>query len=129
MNILLTSVGRRSYMVNYFKDALKGIGLVHAANSNKTYAMQLADKSLITPLIFDESYIDFLLNYCIENNINAIISLFDIDLPILATHRTQFAQCGIDVLVSDYETTQICNDKWLTYLFLKENRLMRLKRF
>jgi hypothetical protein len=35
VNILLTSVGRRSYLVQYFKDALEGLGKVHVANSSE----------------------------------------------------------------------------------------------
>lgn len=115
MNILLTSVGRRTYMVNYFKEALIDIGEVHAANSVETYSMKIADKSVITPLIYDDNYIEFLLSYCIENNIKAVISLFDIDLPVLAKNKIKFAEQGISVIVSDYEFIQICNDKWLTY--------------
>ena len=121
MNILLSSVGRRSYMVNYFKDALKGIGLLHAANSTETYAMQLADKSIITPLIYDDSYVDFLLNYSKENDITAIISLFDIDLLILAKNKNKFSEIGVKLVISDYDTIQLCNDKWLTYKFLIDN--------
>lgn len=118
MNILLTSVGRRSYLVNYFKDGIKGIGQIHAANSVQTYAMQLADKSIVTPLIYDESYIDFLLNYSLNNNIKAIIPLFDIDIPVLAMNKKRFSDEGIQIVVSDYEISKICNDKWLTYKFL-----------
>lgn len=121
INILLTSVGRRTYMVNYFKEALNGIGLVHAANSVETYSLSIANKSVITPLIYNENYIEFLLNYCLENNIKAVISLFDIDLPVLAKNKVRFAEHGISVIVSDFEFIQICNDKWLTYIFLKEN--------
>ena len=119
MNLLLTSVGRRTYMVLYFREALKGIGKVHAANSTKTYALSLADKSIVAPLICDNSYVDFLFDYCVKNEINAIISLFDIDLPILAKNKKKFADAGIHVIVSDYEFTSICNDKWATYQFLK----------
>ena len=119
MNILLTSVGRRSYMVNYFREALDGTGLVHAANSELTYAMQIADKSVITPLIYEGNYIDFLLKYCQENEIRAIISLFDIDLPILSRNKKLFNNSGVQVIVSDYGLTQVCNDKWETYLYLK----------
>src|SRR6056297_98478 len=121
MNILLTSVGRRSYLVKYFREALKGNGLIHAANSIETYAMQLADKSVVTPLIYDENYIDFILDYSLENNIRAIISLFDIDLPILAKNKKRFEASGIQVIVSDYEITKICNDKWFTYQFFVDN--------
>jgi len=108
-------------MVNYFKEALKGIGQVHAANSVETYTSQLADKFVVTPLIYDNSYIHFLFDYCLKNNINAIISLFDIDLPILAKSKQRFADRGIYLLVSNYKFTQICNDKWLTYKFLIKN--------
>ena len=119
MNILLTSVGRRSYIVSYFKDALKGIGEVHVSNSVESYSMELADKSVITPLIYDESYIDFILSYSVKNKIKAIIPLFDIDLPILAKNKIRFKEKNINVIVSSFEVTQICNDKWLTYKFLK----------
>ena len=36
MNILLTSAGRRTYMVEYFKEVLNGNGEVHASNSDYT---------------------------------------------------------------------------------------------
>lgn len=121
MNILLTSVGRRTYMVNYFKEALQGNGLVHAANSSETYAMKIADKSVITPQIYDYNYIQFVLQYCNENNIKAVISLFDIDLPVLAKNKQKFVDNDITLIVSDYDFIQICNDKWLTYNFLIKN--------
>lgn len=117
---MLTSVGRRTYMVEYFKKALDGAGEVHAANSVKTYALQMADKSVVTPLIYDKSYIDFLLQYCRTNSIRAIIPLFDIDLPILSKSKQVFKDYHIDVIVSDPLFIQICNDKWLTSIFLNE---------
>lgn len=119
MNILLTSAGRRSYLVKYFKEALKGEGLVHASNSVWSPALQIADKTVITPLIYDSLYIDFLLKYSLKNKISAIIPLFNIDLPILSKSIKKFSQKKIKVIVADYETTLICNDKWKTFKFLK----------
>lgn len=122
MNILLTSVGRRAYMVKYFQEVLAGTGEVHVCNSDDmTVAFQYADKSVISPLIYDDKYIPFLLNYCQENCIDALISLFDIDLLMLAKHKEDFANIGTKVIVSDESFVSICNDKWKTYLFLKEN--------
>ncbi len=119
MNILLTSAGRRTYLVNYFKKALTGKGLVHASNSVMTYTLSQADKYVITPAIYDTSYIDFLLKYCVKENISAIVSLFDIDLPVLARHSERFAEIGVRLVVSSVQATSICNDKWETYCFLK----------
>lgn len=122
MNILLTSVGRRSYLVKYFQDALNGQGEVHVANSSEiSPAFQVADKAVVTPLIYDDNYIPFLKNYCIENDISAIISLFDIDLPILSKHKKEFLDIGVTVVVSDFSSVEVCNDKWKTYQFLVSN--------
>ncbi|SFL58839.1 carbamoyl-phosphate synthase large subunit [Porphyromonadaceae bacterium KH3CP3RA] len=119
MNILLTSVGRRTYMINYFKEALKGTGLVHASNSILSYSLLQADKYFITPSIYEANYIDALLTYCIGNDIDVVISLFDIDLPILALNKSRFEGNGIKLIVSKIEVLNICNDKWNTFLFLK----------
>lgn len=124
MNILLTSVGRRSYLVNYFKEALNGEGLVHVANSTSiSPAFKVADKYVVSPLIYDKQYIPFLIEYCKANNIDVLISLFDIDLPVLASNRQLFDEIGTRVIVSDRKVIDICNDKWKTYLFLRENGL------
>lgn len=122
MNVLLTSVGRRAYMVKYFKEVLAENGQVHVCNSDdKTVAFHYADKSVISPLIYDDNYIPFLLDYCKENKIDILLSLFDIDLMVLARNKQKFADVGTRVIVSEPELIEICNDKWKTYLFLKEN--------
>lgn len=123
MNILFTSSGRRSYLIEYFKEELKGIGEVHAANSSPDApALRVADKAVVTPLIYDTSYISFLLEYCQQHAIKAIIPLFDIDLPILANHKQDFEVIGTQVIVSDERVIDICNDKWKTYQFLVKNK-------
>lgn len=122
VNILLTTVGRRSYMVDYFKKALDGAGEVHAANGTaQSPAFRVADKSVVTPLIYDGNYIPFLLSYCKGNRIDAIISLFDVDIPVLSKHKAEFAAIGTTVITADPWVTEICNDKWKTYQFLLEN--------
>ena len=122
MNILFTSVGRRSYLVKYFKEALGNMGEIHVANSSSlSPAFQVADHYVVTPLIYDDNYIPFLLNYCREKQIDAIISLFDIDLPILSRNKKVFQENGVKVIVSDYKVIDICNDKWKTYQYLRDN--------
>ncbi|MBE6741314.1 MAG: ATP-grasp domain-containing protein [Ruminococcaceae bacterium] len=109
-------------MVNYFKDVLNGKGKVFVANSSElSPAFRVADGCVVTPLIYDENYIPFLIEYCKKNNIKVIISLFDIDLPILSKNKELFNKNGINVIVSNLSTVEICNDKWKTYLFLLKN--------
>lgn len=122
MNILLTSVGRRSYLVKYFKEALGEDGTIHVMNSDPgSPAFLKADKATVSPLIYSENYIPFLIKYCRENEIRAIMSCFDVDLPILAKNKKKFLDNGVKVVVADEWFVEICNDKWKTYKFLKNN--------
>jgi carbamoyl-phosphate synthase large subunit len=123
INILLTSAGRRNYMVQYFKEVLHPYGgKIHVMNSNSdSSALYEADFYAVSPLIYDDRFEGFLLDYCIENKINLIISLFDIELPVFARLKNKFSDLGIHILVADKEITDTANDKWLTQEFLKTN--------
>ncbi|WP_144512353.1 ATP-grasp domain-containing protein [Bacillus sp. FJAT-22090] len=129
MNILLTSAGRRGYLVQYFKEALGVNGEVHVANSMDAAALKYGDKSVLTPLIHDKEYIPFLKQYCQVNHIKAIIPLFDIDLLILSKCLNEFKAVGVKVIVSKESFIRVCNDKWWTYEFLLRNDFHTPKSF
>ena len=124
MNILLTSVGRRAYIIDYLRDVYKRLGLVGniiATNSDmNTTAMSVADKAFESPIIYDEKYIPFLLEICKSEKIDMLISLFDIDLMILAKNKSRFEALGVKVIVSDENIINICNDKFEMLKYLKE---------
>lgn len=122
MNILLTSVGRRAYLVKYFKEVVGKLGQVHVCNSDDlTIAFKYADKSVISPLIYDENYIPFIIDYCKNNDIKIVIPLFDMDVLMLSKYKEKIEETGVKVIVSKEEFVSVCNDKWLTNEFLKEN--------
>ena len=119
MNILLTSAGRRGYIVDYFKKCT-GVEKVFASNSQYTIALKRADGFFISPLIYDESYIPSIINFCKENSITVILSLFDIDLLILAKNEENFNKNGIQLILAPERFVDICNDKYKTYQFCKQ---------
>ncbi|PXX97498.1 ATP-grasp domain-containing protein [Halomonas sp. LBP4] len=124
MNILLTSVGRRCYLVEYFKQALAGQGRVVGINSEpQTSGMAAADRRYTVPRVDSDAYIPRLLEICSQEEIGLMLSLFDIDLPVLAKHRGQFESLGVAVAVSDPWVIDVANDKWLTHGFLLEHGL------
>lgn len=124
MNVLLTSVGRRNYMVQYFKQIIGNDGKVVATNSSQYAAgMAGADAAFVSPLIYQDEYIPFLLELCRKESITLLVSLFDIDLPILSAHKKEFENLGVTVAVSDETVLDICNDKWQMCRFLREQQL------
>lgn len=117
MNILLTSAGRRSYIVDYFKKA-NGVGKVYASNSVFSIALKKADGYFISPLIYDDSYIPSIISFCKEKDINAVLSLFDIDLLILAQNASKFKENGIELVLAPADFVKVCNDKYATYKYV-----------
>ena len=88
MNILLSCVGRRVYLVDYFKYELGNRGLVCGADqSSFAPALKNCDKSFIVPSVHSNSYIDKILSICKDNKINIIVSLNDLELPVLAKNK------------------------------------------
>lgn len=130
MNILLTSVGRRGYLVRYFKEALGDRGLVLSANSGLlTTGMLASDKRFIVPGVDSSKYIETLLAICENNNVKLVVSLFDIDLPILAQERNRFLNIGVEVAVSDPWVIDVANDKWKTFTFLTQHGITTPKTY
>ncbi len=129
LNILITSIGRGTDMVVIFKNALGENGKVFVSNSVMTSAMLKADGYVISPLIIDETYVDFLLDYCKANDINAIISWFDLDLVVLSKNKKRFEKNNITVLVSDEQAIKTCNDKWNAHQFLASLGLKQPKTY
>lgn len=130
MNILFTCAGRRNYLINYFKEALKGEGKIFASDMELTApALIDADVAIKVPAIYDANYIDSLKRIVKEHNINAIISLNDLELPILSESKEELEALGTKVIVADNFAIDIAFDKWKTVEFLESAGLNSPKTF
>lgn len=120
MNVLITCAGRRGYLVEYFREAVAPFGgRVVTANSEFYAAGFLAgDRRYLVPRIDHPGYLPTLLKIVEEQKIGLVLSLFDVDLPLLAAARGQFRDIGAEVVVSDPETIEIAGDKWRMFEFL-----------
>lgn len=121
MNILFTCAGRRHYLIDYFQKAKpKNCTIVGADMQSTAPAMAIVDKKYIVPPVYDSNYLEALLDICQKENIGAIISLNDLELPILSNAINRFEEKGIRPIVSDMSVIDICFDKWKTIEFAKQ---------
>lgn len=121
MNVLLTSAGRRYYLVEYFRSALRGRGKVLAADADANApALQAADRAFVVPRFTDESYFGVLRDLCLRYNVHLVISLNDLELPLLARKKREFEVDGVTLLVSEPEIVDACLDKWRCYRMLRD---------
>lgn len=119
MNVLLTCAGRRSYLVEYFREALDGDGLVCAVDASADApALQEADRAAVVPPMDHTQYTEALREVCRRWQVGLLISLNDLELPRLAQEVDLFAEVGTVAVVSCPEVVAICFDKWRTYEFL-----------
>lgn len=115
MNILFTCAGRRTYLLKYFKENMQfGDKVVATDMQLSAPALQAADVKIQVPAVYAPQYVDITLGICKEQKIDALISLNDLELPILADNKAKFEALGVTVIVSDPEVIDICFDKYKT---------------
>ena len=115
MNILFTCAGRRTYLLKYFKENLsEGDKIVATDMQLSAPALQVADIKVQVPAVYDPKYVDITLDICKKYNIDALMSLNDLELPILAENKARFEALGVKVIISDPKVIDICFDKYQT---------------
>ena len=102
-NFLILAAGTRNKVVQYFKRALNGSGIVVATDASELGpAIYEADKHYIVPSITAPGYIDIILDICRKEKINGVLSLIDPELSLLAENEDKFRAIGTVVIGSSY---------------------------
>lgn len=122
INILITSVGRRTRLLEYFLKELNGVGNLIATDcSILAPALYTADSYHIVPRINDPKYVNFIKNICEKEKVTAVLSLIDPELSVLAKHAEEFKKIGVTAIVSPYEVCELWLDKYAAARFCKDN--------
>ncbi len=129
MNILFTCAGRRNYLINKFKKELGKDGKIIAIDKNYSSALVEADVSIVVPGIYEPDYLPILKAIIRDYEVGALISLNDLELPIIAENKEELQKLGVQVLVSDSTVVNICSDKWKTFKFLKVTKVQTPKTY
>lgn len=123
MNVLLSTIGRRGYVAEYFREAgaSQVIGTTdrHSLNVEFTVGLLSCDKSYVVPSINSGNYINTVLDICKKEHISLVCSLFDIDCHTLSDYKAELWEVGALPLFSDRRVNDICLDKLRTFEFLK----------
>lgn len=130
MNILFTCAGRRTYLLKYFKENMnEGDKVVATDMQLSAPALQVADVKIKVPAVYDPEYINITLDVCKEQKIDALISLNDLELPILAENKAKFEALGVKVIVSDPQVIDIAFDKYKTAQWVESLGLVAPKTY
>jgi carbamoyl-phosphate synthase large subunit len=119
MRILLTCVGRRKYLVDYFAKE-QDVSLVVGAD------MQMDAPGFVgcdayeqVPSIYADDYVNSIKNICDRYSIDLVVPLNDMELAILGKAR-HVLEPDVRLVLSSDRVINICSDKWETYKFCLE---------
>lgn len=120
MNILILSAGTRNKIVQYFKKSIDG--KVIATDMQKIApAIYEADSYYIVPRITAPNYIDIILDICKKECVDAVLSLIDPELTLLAKNKEKFNANGVKIIGSSYELCERALDKMQMFSWLAEH--------
>lgn len=119
-NILFCSVGRRATLLKDFRLSMRGNGEIIATDlSPVAPALFFADKTYLVPRITDPGYFDKIKDICKSNEINAITTLIDPEIEILAARREELLSMGVLPLCPAAWTAKLCFDKYEMFKYLQ----------
>lgn len=120
MTVLFTCAGRRNYLIRYFKQIIGDDGKTIAIDSDATApALAEADMAMIVPPLNDVDYLKTLLSIIKDNQVDLVVPLNDIELPMMAANKEKLKAYGANVIVSHPNLIDLCADKWKTYNFFE----------
>lgn len=121
-NILFCSAGRRTKLLQFFRESLDLNSQIIAVDNQSTApALYFSDKQYIVPRITDPSYVDLLINICKKDNVKAITTLIDPEIELLAQNRQRFEDNGVLLLAPSLETARLCFDKYALFTHLSKH--------
>lgn len=130
MNILFTCAGRRNYLIRYFKEIIGDSGNTIAVDNDATApALTAADIAITIPPVFDVGYLDTLVNIIKDYQVDLVIPLNDLELPIMAANKEKLEAYGARVMISHPDVIDLGADKWKTYNFLEDLKIQTPKTF
>ena len=113
MNILILSAGTRNKVVQYFRKELGTGGRVIATDcSNLAPAVYDADVFRLVPRIDAPGYMDVIFDICRKESVDAVLSLIDPELSLIAQHKDRLKEMGVTPIISEYDLVETCFNKY-----------------
>ncbi|MBV9284340.1 MAG: ATP-grasp domain-containing protein, partial [Acidimicrobiia bacterium] len=85
--------------------------------------MRLAPRSAVLPRVDDPTYVERLCEVAFDNGARAVIPTLAEELVVLAHHRGELEEVGVESWVPDPAAVEACCDKWQFAQALKRVRL------
>lgn len=125
VNVLITTAGSVSGVncINALRNQSElKVKIIASDASEYAPGLYLADAFyLVPPFSEEERYVDELLAISQKESITVLLPTFSKELPIIAKNIDKFIGINVNICISPFESIVLFGNKWLSYLFFKEN--------
>jgi carbamoyl-phosphate synthase large subunit len=120
MNLLLSCIGKRGYIADYFRPHLRpGEKIIGTSHTAWTPGFQSCDLGLVLPPIASDDYVPALVDACKTYEIGGLLSFFDPDVVVLSEHLDELRAAGVIPMIPAANAARTCFDKWRTFQTLR----------
>jgi carbamoyl-phosphate synthase large subunit len=102
----------------------KMIKLVVCDMDEEASGRWLCDRFYKIPSVKENGFLAEIIRICNEEEINIIFPLVTLELFVFSKNKALFRDLGVKVIVSDYSSLEIANDKSKLYQHLKMNNII-----
>lgn len=119
--LLMTFAGRKAHIYRPLAEAASR-GRVVAADADPEAPVRAVARhfEVVPPVSRRDAYLEALLDLCRRHEIDAVMSVNDMDVGVLVEARERFAEVGTKVLGTSARLTRILCDKWEAARWLEE---------
>ncbi len=132
INVLVTGVGGNvgQGIIKALRLSKLNLRIIGADASPYSPGLYRVDKGLVVPRAGEKSYLSEMIRICKEEKVDCMMLGPDQELLTMAQNKEIVVkETGAKVIVSSVNVIETGNDKWLTYLFLREAKLNFPKSF
>lgn len=123
MRIMIEAVGSMvsAACIKNIHDA--GHDVIGTDASEDCFAKELCDEFYVVPHANESNSMQYLKQLVLEKDVEMVIPSLDEGMLNWALEKEYLEEKGVHIAISDPKTIDICEDKWKTYLFFKENNI------
>ncbi len=118
---LFSTVGKRSYIADYFRSADPEIVIIGSGNTPFTPGFTACDKAVIVPDIGSDGYLSKVLDLVEAERIENVLIFSDLDVTSIAAIRPELTRRGVKCFFPGEQLANLAADKHATATWARAN--------
>ncbi len=126
LKVLITSSGGRAGIncINALRHQKEiPVEIIGVDADSEAAGLLFTDKYFHVPKVNDAGYLSTILDICNKEGVDVILPIYSGEISIFSSNIFEFQAKKIGIAISQKETVDLLDNKWLTYNFFLQNKI------